>query len=147
MKGAGMKFRKLTIKDYPAMMCLWKGAGLPVKPKGRDSRAHLAREISNNPDFFIGAFEGKRMCGAVFASHDGRKGWINHIAVDPDYRRHGLAEKLTAQAEKVLKKQGIKIIALLIYKHNLPSLGLAKKMGYVEHSDIAYLTKRKGDHI
>ncbi|MDP2806709.1 MAG: GNAT family N-acetyltransferase, partial [bacterium] len=81
------------------------------------------------------------------ASHDGRKGWLNRIAVDPDYRRQGLAKKLTLAGERALRKHGIKIFALLIHSYNSSSLQLAKKMGYKVHNDILYLTKRDGEHI
>lgn len=142
-----MKIRKLTIADYPELIKLWTRAKLPVKPRGRDSRAHVAKEMACNPDFFIGAFDRDLLAGAVIASHDGRKGWLNRIAVGPDYRHQGLAQKLTAAGEKALRKHGIRIFGLLIHEYNGASLKLAKKMGYVVHNDILYLTKRDGDHI
>lgn len=142
-----MKIRKLTIADYPEMIKLWTRAKLPVKPKGRDSKKHVAAEMDCNPGFFIGAFDGDLLAGAVIASHDGRKGWLNRIAVGPDYRHQGLAQKLTTAGEKALRKHGIKIFGLLIHEYNAASLKLAKKMGYVVHNDILYLTKRDGDHI
>jgi ribosomal protein S18 acetylase RimI-like enzyme len=142
-----MKIRKLTIADYPELIRLWERAKLPSKPKGRDSKAHIAKEMACNPGFFIGAFEKDMLIGAVIASHDGRKGWLNRIAVDPDYRRHGLAKILTSAGEKALRKHGIKIFGLLIHEYNTASLKLAKKMGYKIHNDILYLTKRNGEHI
>jgi len=44
------------------------------------------------------------MIGNVIASHDGRKDWLNRIAVDPDYRRQSLAQKLTRAGEMALRK-------------------------------------------
>ena len=35
-----MKIRKLTAADYPQLIQLWERAKLPIKPRGRDSRAH-----------------------------------------------------------------------------------------------------------
>jgi ribosomal protein S18 acetylase RimI-like enzyme len=137
-----MHLRRLTIDDYPELVKLWKRAGLPYKPKGRDSRAHLGREIAANPEFFIGAFDRDLMAGAILASHDGRKGWLNRVAVDPDYRRQGLARKLTLAGEKALRRHGIKIFGLLIHSYNKASLNLAQSMGYRIHRDILYLTKR-----
>lgn len=142
-----MKIRKLTIKDYPELIRLWARAKLPAKPKGRDSKAPIAREMACNPDFFIGAFEQDMLVGTIIASHDGRKGWLNRIAVDPDYRRQGLAQKLTVAGEKALRKHGIRIFGLLIHEYNAASLKLARKMGYKAHNDILYLTKRDGDNI
>jgi ribosomal protein S18 acetylase RimI-like enzyme len=142
-----MTIRRLTIKNYPELIKLWKRSKLPIKPQGRDSRAHLAGEMRRSPDFFIGAFDGDLLAGAIIASHDGRKGWLNRIAVSPDYRRHGVAQALTLAGEKALRKRGIRIYGLLIHEYNQASLCLARKLGYVVHHDILYLTKREGDHI
>jgi len=142
-----VKVRKLTIADYPELMKLWKRAGLPFKPRGRDSRAHIAREMVENPDFFIGAFDGGVLIGAVIASHDGRKGWLNRVAVDPDYRRQGLARRLTIAGEKALRRHGIRIFGLLIHSYNRASLRLAQSMGYRPHKDILYLTKRESEQV
>ncbi len=142
-----MKLRRITSADYPELVKLWKRAGLPYKPRGRDSRAHLSKEISANPDFFIGAFDRGFLAGAIFASHDGRKGWLNRVAVDPDYRRQGLARRLTLAGEKALRRHGIRIFGLLIHSYNHASLKLAQSMGYRLHRDIFYLTKRDSEHI
>jgi N-acetylglutamate synthase len=141
-----MKIRTLTIKDYHELIKLWERAKLPIKPRGRDRKTHIAREMRDNPDFFIGAFDGKLMAGAVLASHDGRKGWLNRIAVDPDYRGHGIAQRLTLAGEKALRRHGIRIFGLLIHGYNKASLALAKKMGYLLHTDIMYLSKRDSEH-
>jgi len=142
-----MKIRTLTVKDYHELIKLWERAKLPTKPRGRDRKAHVAREMRDNPGFFIGAFDGKLMVGAVLASHDGRKGWLNRIAVDPDYRGRCIAQQLTAAGEKSLRRHGIRIFGLLIHGYNKASLALAKKMGYVLHTDIMYLSKRDSEHV
>ncbi len=142
-----MKIRRLTIADHRELIKLWERAKLPIKARGRDSRTHIARELRCNPDFFIGAFDGALLAGAIIASHDGRKGWLNRIAVDPDYRGRGIAKLLTTAGERALRRHGIRIFGLLIHVRNRASLSLARRMGYVEHDDIAYLTKRDGEHI
>lgn len=142
-----MNIRRLTIADYAELTKLWKRSGLPYKPRGRDSRVHLAKEISANPDFFIGAFDRNLLVGSIIASHDGRKGWLNRVAVDPDYRRQGLAMRLTLAGEKALRRRGIRIFGLLIHSYNRASLRLAQKMGYRVHRDIFYLTKRDSEQV
>jgi ribosomal protein S18 acetylase RimI-like enzyme len=142
-----MKIRRLAIADYRELLMLWERAKLPVKPRGRDSRAHIAREMRCSPDFFIGAFDGALMVGAVLASHDGRKGWLNRIAVDPDYRGRGIAQALTIAGERALRRHGIRIFGLLIHTRNKASQRLARKMGYAVHDDILYLSKRDGEHV
>jgi ribosomal protein S18 acetylase RimI-like enzyme len=103
--------------------------------------------METSPDFFIGAYEGNTLVGTVIASYDSRKGWINRLAVDPTCRRRGIAKTLIAEAEKALKRRGVKIVCALIEDTNSSSIGLFKKCGYVKHRDIIYFSKRESDKV
>jgi len=142
-----MEIRRLQVEDYPRLVELWSKAGLPFKPKGRDSPQAIAKQMKENPDFFIGAFENGKLIGAVIASSDGRKGWINRLAVDPEYRRRGIAKAWTTEAEKALRQKGLKIFCALIEDSNKASKELFRKCGYVEHRDIIYFSKRESDEV
>jgi len=103
--------------------------------------------MKKNPSFFLGAYDENRLVGTVIAGYDYRRGWINRLAVDPKYRRRGVAQKLIAAAEKALRKKGARIICALVEDYNAASLGLFKKCGYVEHRDVVYLSKRDSDKV
>lgn len=132
----------LTAEDYPAVRDLWEQAGLPIRPEGRDSPEQFARQLASGVQTVIGVREGSRLIGVVIATHDSRRGWINRLAVHPAYRRQGLGLELIAQAEQVLRAQGMQIIAALVEDWNTASLALLARAGYVDHRDIHYLTKR-----
>ena len=142
-----MEIRRLTVSDYDSIMGLWSRAGLPSRPKGRDSREAITVEIKANPDFFLGAFEKDHLLGAAIISSDLRKGWINRLAVDPDCRNRGVAKALIAECEKVLRNRGLRLFCALIEDGNVASINLFKKCGYVEHHDILYLSKRDSDDV
>ena len=137
----------MAIDDYDDIVRLWNRASLPYKPEGRDRRLSIASEMEANPDFFIGVYEGNKLVGTVIASCDLRKGWINRLAVDPTCRRRGIAKTLIAEAEKALRKRGVRIICALIENTNSGSTELFKKCGYVEHCDIIYFSKRESDRV
>jgi ribosomal protein S18 acetylase RimI-like enzyme len=142
-----MEIRKLTADDYDQMTALWTKAELPFKPKGRDSKQAIAKEMTADLDFFIGAFEGNRLVGVAVLSCDARKGWINRLAIDPEYRRRGIAKALIAESENTLRKHGFRLFCALIEHGNVASKDLFKKCGYVEHHDIAYFSKRDSDDV
>lgn len=137
-----VKIRPLVPEEYEEIVNLWTRAGLPIKTRGRESRKALQTQMKEAPDFFIGAEVDSRLAGVIIASSDGRKGYLNRVAVDPKYRGMGIAAKLTQAAEQALNRRGIKVICLLIHRSNLASRALAKKLGYAEHDDIVYLSKR-----
>lgn len=68
------------------------------------------------------------------------------LAVDPRYRRRGYGERLIAAAERILREQGISVIAALVESDNAASLALFQKVGYVDAGpSIHYLSKRESE--
>lgn len=132
----------LGTDDYEAIRAVWEAAGLPVRPGGRDSRDQFARQMAGRTQTVIGLRTGGRLIGVVVVTHDGRKGWINRLAVHPDYRRQGAGMKLIAEAERALHEQGMQVIAALIESGNEASLALFQRAGYLDYPDIHYVTKR-----
>jgi len=125
-----------------ALIELWTQSGLEVRRGGRDAPAQLQRQLSRNPEGFIGAFVAGRLVGFVLATDDDRRGWINRLAVHPDYRRQRLARRLIAAAEDVLKRRGMRIMAALIDDENIASIATFTAAGYVDMPDVTYYSKR-----
>jgi ribosomal protein S18 acetylase RimI-like enzyme len=90
----------------------------------------------------IGLRDGKRLVAVVLATHDSRKGWINRLAVDPDYRRQGVATRLIRLCEEHFRSQGIDIWAALIEDWNEASLALFRQTGYALADNITYASRR-----
>jgi len=138
---------RLSLKDYDGWMSVWKRSGLhSIKPHGRDSREAFARQFATGTHTMIGLEADGDLVGVTLATHDGRKGWINRVAVLPQFRRRGCASRLVAEAERVLREQGITIIAALIEGGNDMSLDLFSDLGYVElPGGIHYFSKRESE--
>jgi len=145
--GQDIQIHGLTMNDYDQMVQLWNNCGLPFRPRGRDSGRAIAAQMKADPHFFLGAFEDSHLIGTVIISCDGRKGWINRLAVDPEHRRKGIAKALIAKAEKVLRERGIRVFCVLIKDSNESSRNLFKKAGYKELKDIKYFTKRDSEEV
>ncbi|MGB9636184.1 MAG: GNAT family N-acetyltransferase [Thermoplasmata archaeon] len=142
-----IEIRELKPNQYAEIVSVWVDAGLPFRPKGRDSPEELSKQMIKNPDLFIGAFCDERLVGVCIGTEDGRKGWINRIAVRRNYQRQGIAKKMVVEMERRLKARGLRIICVLIEDWNVASLEFFQKMGYILHKDIYYLSKRDSEEV
>ena len=134
--------RRLTAADYDEMIRVWSVSGLPFKPNGRESRPMIEAELARPHCAFFGTFDDDKMVALAIANYDGRRAWINRLAVDPDYRHLGLAAELIEQCEEFLAQYGDVMICALIEEMNLPSMGLFEKSGYACLREITYWSKR-----
>ncbi len=139
--------RPIEYCEYDDLINLWGRAGLTYRPNGRDARETMRVEFQRAETAILGMYDGEKMIGAVIASHDGRRGWINRLAIDPDYRGQRLAGKLIAESEAFLFDSGIKIIAALIEEENLPSISAFRKAGYIFGENILYFSKRTSKDV
>ena len=134
--------RPLTAADHPALERLWAAAALPTKPTGRDAAEAFAAQLAFPGSQFLGAFDGQELVGSILANHEGRRGWINRLAVAPERQRQGIAARLLEAAEQALRRDGIEIISLLAFEDNAPSLAFFQSQGYVLNPGVRYLSKR-----
>lgn len=136
--------RPLTINDFDDLIVLWDRADLSYRPKGRDTRENIANEMAVDNAGWIGMFDTDRMIAFVLANFDGRKGWINRLAVDPEYRGRGLAVQMIGEAERVLEDHfGAEITVTLVEPENIASKNLFTKCGYKIWEGMYYFSKRR----
>jgi len=136
------KFRLLNSDESQAVLDLWSIAGLSHRPNGRDTIANLARQFNEPNTIFLGGFYAENLVSVAIVSHNGRKGWINRLAVNPNHRRKNFASELIGESEKWLLQNGIEIYAVLIEDYNDESMKLFEKNGYESHKEIIYYTKK-----
>jgi N-acetylglutamate synthase len=140
-----VSIRPLKEGELDAMRKMWRAAGLPYRPKGRDSLQNLEKQRRSAPGYFLGAFKGGRLIGVSLVTDDGRKGWINRLAVRPDEQRKGVATLLVSESETILRRKGIRLLCTHIELGHDGSFALFKKLGYRVENEIVYLTKRDNE--
>ncbi len=140
-----VKLRAIKPHEITLLARLWTESGLPFRPKGRDSLKNLRQQRLMDPELFVGAFVGPALVGAVIASDDGRKGWINRLAISPDARGRGIASMLVRHCETTLRKRGRLLFCVHIEGYNADSMKLFEHLGYRREEDIFYFTKREDD--
>lgn len=133
--------RKMVIEDYNAVYELWSnipGMGLNDKD---DSFDGISRYIKRNPDTSFVALCENKFVGAILAGHDGRRGFIYHSAVLPEYRKQGIGKTLVEKALDELKEQGISKVGLLAFSANESGNQFWKRMGFGSRDDCTYRDK------
>ena len=134
--------REFCIEDYDAVMALWGKAGLSYRPRGRDSRQRIESQIKRDETIFLVAEMNRTVVASILGTHDGRKGWINRLAVDPELHRQNIARRLVAEVEDRLSQAGIEVTACLIEEANAESIRFFQRLGY-ERYEVAYFSKRR----
>lgn len=133
--------RIMTIEDYEGTYDLWihtPGMGLNSTD---DSREGIEQYLRRNPtSSFVAEVEGK-IIGVIMSGHDGRRGFIHHTAVLPEYRKQGIAKRLVEKAMDALEKEGIHKVALVAFERNEVGNGFWEKMGFTARNDLVYRNK------
>ena len=133
--------RTMTLSDYDSVYQLWHstpGMGLNTID---DSREGIEKYLKRNPTTSFVAEQDGRIVGVIMAGHDGRRGYIYHTAVLPEYRGHGIAGQLVNHAMAALEKEGISKAALVAFKSNDIGNGFWKHIGFTEREDLVYRNK------
>ena len=136
-----MKIRVMNISDYEQIYQLWlscKGMGLNNLD---DSKEGIERFLNRNPETCFVAESEQTIIGVIIAGNDGRRGYIYHTAVNPDYRHQGIATKLVNEAMRALKLLCINKTALVVFSKNTDGNAFWEKNGFTLREDLIYRNK------
>ena len=136
-----IKIRVMNIKDYDGIYDLWintPGMGLNSTD---DSREGIDKYLKRNPASSFVAEDDGKIIGVIMSGHDGRRGYIHHTAVLPDYRNQGIAKKLVDNAMNALDKEGINKVGLVAFERNEIGNGFWENIGFVVREDLVYRNK------
>ncbi len=136
-----LNIRLMTIDDYWKVYELWmscQGMGLNNLD---DSKEGIEKFLQRNPDTCFVAEAEKSIVGAILVGNDGRRGYIYHTAVDPQYRKQGIAKSLVDTAVAALEKIRINKAALVVFNRNETGNDFWEKMGFTVRNDLIYRDK------
>ena len=133
-----MEIRTMTIDDYDRVYALWMSCRNMGFNNLDDSRDGIGRYLRRNPATSFVALEGDALVGVILAGHDGRRGFIHHMAVADAHRRRGVGAALVKAALAALKAEGINKVALLVFRYNEAGNAFWERMGFTAREDVAY---------
>ena len=124
-----IKTREFRITDYDAALELWRRVeGLEIAEG--DDREGTAQFLARNPRLSRVAVDGSAMVGVVLCGHDGRRGHIYHLAVDPAHRGCGLGKRLIDECLQRLRAAGVVRAIILVADNNLGGAEFWKRAGW-----------------
>lgn len=134
-----MQIRPFQNSDEAAVVELWQKCNLvrPVNDPKKDIRRKLA---VNSELFLVGLLDGKLIATAM-AGYEGHRGWINYLAVHPDFQRNGCGRQIMNAAEKLLRKLGCPKINLQVRTNNRAVIEFYQRIGF-SVDDVVSLGKR-----
>jgi ribosomal protein S18 acetylase RimI-like enzyme len=115
-------------EDVDALAALWERCGL-TRP-WNDPRDDIAfARKSPSTAILIGRFGG-RVKASAMVGHDGHRGWVYYLAIDPDIRKHGFGALMMKAAEDWLREKGVAKAMLMVRADNRAVCDFYKAIGY-----------------
>lgn len=130
-----LEIRPFQAGEEKAVVDLWQACGLVVghNNPGRD----ITRKLEVNPEWFLVGLLDGRLVATCMAGYEGHRGWINYLAVSPEYRRRGHATAMVRKAERLLRQAGCPKINLQIRETNEHVIQFYRRIGYTRDPVIS----------
>ncbi|WP_372088284.1 GNAT family acetyltransferase (plasmid) [Tistrella mobilis] len=114
--------------ELPALVALWQACNLVMPYNDPLDDIAFARGRSHS-DVLAGRLDG-RLVASVMAGHDGHRGWLYYVAVDPTCRQQGLGTDIVTAGEDWLRRHGVRKVLLMIRETNTGVKAFYEKAGY-----------------
>jgi ribosomal protein S18 acetylase RimI-like enzyme len=132
--------RPFVLRDFRAVHALWAGIeGVGLNES--DTRPAIAVFLRRNRGLSLVATSGGRMVGAVLCGHDGRRGYLHHLAVLPEFRRRGIGRKMVATCLGSLAAAGIQKCNLFLFADNRRGAVFWQRGGWKARGDLKVLQR------
>jgi N-acetylglutamate synthase len=123
--------REFSISDYDAALHLWQRVeGLEIAEG--DDRESVAQFLTRNPGLSRVATDGAAVIGVSLCCHDGRRGHIYHLAVDPAYQGCGIGKRLLQECLDGLRRVGVKRAIIMVAGDNPRGREFWRRSGWEE---------------
>ncbi len=129
------RLRPMQADDYDAVLALWQSSsGMTLRQC--DSRQAITEYLHRNPQLSQVLWHDDELVGAVLVGTDGRRGYLQHLAVATRWQRQGLGKQLLAASITALQSAGIDKTHLFIHNDNASALAFYRHLGWQERTDI-----------
>lgn len=140
MNKTNIQIKQMQSSDFPEVLSLWKKAGLDIANPELELIG-MKMTLNLNPSSCLVLIKDGKIIGAALGAFNGRRAWIYHFAIHPDFQHQGYGALLLKKVEKQLKKKGAHRVHLGVAYTNLKVLPFYQKYGYSVVNDALWLGK------
>ncbi len=123
---------------YEDIIALWRRAGISVG--STDTKDEIERMLKRNPQLFLVGKIDKKVIGVVMGGFDGRRGYVHHLAVDPDYQKMGYGKMIMDELTYRFRKMGIHKVHLFIERDNKEVVEFYLNLGWEIRDDLIIMS-------
>lgn len=125
-----MEIRVLSDVDRSAAVALWARTGLtrPWNDPGHD----FDRALAGPTSAVLGAVGAGTLAATAMVGHDGHRGWVYYVAVDPAEQRRGLGREMMEAAQNWLRVLGVVKVNLMVRHTNPAAVVFYQRLGYTD---------------
>lgn len=123
----------MTPADYNEVVALWQaseGVG------GTEPRGELEAYLARNPGLSLVARDNGKLVGAVMCGHDGRRGYLYHLAVASSHRGQGIGRAIVERCHEQLRAAGIRRCTIFLFVDNHDGEKFWRQIGFRERTDL-----------
>ena len=134
--GSPLTITSIEDADIPEVVALWQRCG-STRP-WNDPEGDIARaRKGNNATVLLGRDDGT-LVASVMAGHDGHRGWVYYVTVDPDHRFKGYGRAIMAAAEDWLRARGMEKMQLMVRADNTQVHAFYRSLGYFPQERVTF---------
>lgn len=125
-------------EDYAATIALWQACNILLSKS--DSRESIKKILERDADLFLVVEQDQAIIGAVMGRYDGRRGWVQHLAIAPDFQGQRLGSQLVQELERRLQAKGCEKVNLLVRPDNASVQNFYQHLGF-RRDELIYMEK------
>jgi ribosomal protein S18 acetylase RimI-like enzyme len=133
---AALSIAAIEDSDLPEVIALWQRCG--STRAWNDPAADIARaRKESNATVLLGRSDGV-LVASVLVGHDGHRGWVYYVTVDPDHRYQGYGREIMAAAEDWLRARGIEKLQLMVRGDNAKVHAFYRSIGFYDQERVLF---------
>ncbi len=133
-----MEIEKFSIESYDQVLELWKKAGINVSSS--DSKEELEKMLKRNPNLFLIGRKNQKIIAVVMGAFDGRRGYVHHLAIDPDFQKKGYGRMMIEKIHNIFLQMGVHKVHLFIEINNKEVVNFYESMGWEKRDDLIIMS-------